>query len=597
MKSIKRAIMSICLLIMDAQLLQAQDLLFKSDSLMELLKTTYSAISVDRIRIVTELMSRQLPDDPGFDSLKNLIIEESESSRNRTLTCMTYYEVARSYLNYYHKQEYSEKGKAYADKCLEIATESGLNEYKVGAYFNYARYYLNTSQNQKALDYNNQAISLASAIGSDSLLSLAYASIASTWDALSNKLSEFQALLYERDFAEKSLSSRGDQSKPRLQSMVNDSYTNLGYFYENNSDYEKAKDYYSLSIQQARQWGEREQVFNGLISMGRVYFQQKSEPLGILYYNKAQQYADSLGVPQMKLRIYFDLLNYYFNINDPVKGFTYLNSHPQIMDFIMKFGISYQLNKLYSESQRNKKNYDSALYFLRVAAPFEYAQKANYSEKYNFSMQMTNIYKQMGRIEDEKRTLLLAKKFADSSEDLNFHKDVYLQLDSFYQRIGDFKNAQLYLQQYDVYRDSLETLGRQKDLLNIEIENATKRTEQQKIAEAEAKRLRNNVEYLGITAALATVFIILVILGVFKISPSVIKAIGFFAFIFLFEFIVLLLDTQIHELTQGEPWKVLGVKVVIIALLLPLHHWLEEKMLHYLTFKAHKIKPKIFERK
>jgi tetratricopeptide (TPR) repeat protein len=597
MRRFRSTILPICLLILAVLQLNAQDLLFKRDSLIQLLKSTYSQISAEKIRIVSELMSRQLPGDSVFDSLKNSIIEESESSRNRVLTCMTYSEVAQSYLSYYNQQEYAAKGKAYADKCLEIATESGLNEYKVAAYFNYARYYLNTSQNQKALDYNNQAISLASAIGSDSLLSLAYGSIANTWDALSNKLSEFQALLNERDFAEKSLAARRDQTKQRLQYMVSDSYNSLGQFYENNSEYEKAKDYYTTCIQQGRQWGDPEPVYNGLISMGRVYFQQKSESLGILYYNKALQFVDSLAIPQMKLRIYLDLLNYYFNSNNPVRGFNYLNSHSEIMDFVKNIGIAYQMNKLYAELQRNKKNYDSALYFLRIAAPFEYAQKTNYSEKFNFSMQLSDIFKEMGRMEDEKKSLLLAKKFADSSEDLNLLKEVSLKLDSLFQRLGDFKNAQTYLQQYDIYRDSLETLGRQKDLLNIEIENATKRTEQQKIMEAEAKRLRNNVEYLGITAALATVFIILVILGVFRISPAVIKGLGFFAFIFLFEFIVLLLDTQIHELTQGEPWKVLGVKVVIIALLLPLHHWLEEKMLHYLTFKAPKIKPKIFERK
>jgi hypothetical protein len=87
------------------------------------------------------------------------------------------------------------------------------------------------------------------------------------------------------------------------------------------------------------------------------------------------------------------------------------------------------------------------------------------------------------------------------------------------------------------------------------------------------------------------------LLGVFRISPAVIKGLGFFAFIFLFEFIVLLLDSQIHEITHGEPWKVLGIKIFIIALLLPLHHWLEEKMLHYLTFKAHMIKSRIFAKK
>ena len=202
-----------------------------------------------------------------------------------------------------------------------------------------------------------------------------------------------------------------------------------------------------------------------------------------------------------------------------------------------------------------------------------------------------------GDFPGQKQRLLLAKSFADSSGNLTDLRDVSLLLDSVYNRLGDYKNAEASLLQYNVYKDSLETLSKQKDLLNIEIENTNKRTEQQKIRDEETLRLRNNLQYIGITAAIATLFIVLVVLGVFKMSPAVIKAIGFFAFIFLFEFIILLLDEQIHDITHGEPWKVLGIKIFIIALLLPLHHWLEEKVLHYLTSKAHRLKPKFFQSK
>lgn len=196
----------------------------------------------------------------------------------------------------------------------------------------------------------------------------------------------------------------------------------------------------------------------------------------------------------------------------------------------------------------------------------------------------------------KKNTLLLANRLADSADDLYFRRDVAQQLDSVFVAVHDYKNAEHYLSLFNLYRDSLESLAKQKDLLNIEIGNANKRLLQEKEAELTATRKRNNLEYLGITAAIATVFIILVLFGVFKISPAVIRALGFFAFIFLFEFIVLLLDEQIHEFTHGEPWKILGVKIIIISLLLPFHHWLEEKMHHYLTHKVPKIRNRSLEK-
>jgi hypothetical protein len=259
--------------------------------------------------------------------------------------------------------------------------------------------------------------------------------------------------------------------------------------------------------------------------------------------------------------------------------------------------VEYQVNKLYAVLESSRNRNDSAIYYLRIAAPFEYGQKGNYIDKFNFTVQVASVYQAMGRLKEQEKALLLAARFADSSQNLYSLRDISLQLDSIYYLLGDYKSSRQYLADYNAYRDSIETLGKQKDLLNIEIENANKRAQQQKAEELAATRTRNNLEYIGITAAITTVFIVLVMLGVFKISPPVIRGLGFFAFIFLFEFIVLLLDNQIHEITGGEPWKVLGVKIIIISLLLPLHHWMEEKMFHYLTYKAHMIKAKLFTTK
>jgi hypothetical protein len=566
---------------------KAQNFFLKDDSLRTLLKSQYAAISPGRIQIVGELLNRCILDEKRFDSLKNMLIAEAEDSRDRSLICMTYDQIAVTYIDYFSRPDFYEQGKIYADKCLQVAGESGLDLFKVASYLRFARYYLNKSQNQKALDYNNQAISLASALGSDSLLSLAYSSISHTWNELSNKLAEFQALLSERNFAEKS----------KNHYLIAQSLYELGRFYESVDNYEKAKDFYSLCKGEAEKWNDGNYIFLSLRALGKTHLKQKNEKLGISYLDKAGHLGDSLGISNLKLQVYLDLLNYYFNNSDPEKGFAYLNLHPELMEFIRKFGIEFQVNKLYAVLQSTHGKYDSALYYLKLALPFEYAQKGNYNEKYQFTDQLASTYHLMHNYTEEYKTLMLVKKFADSAQDLILLRNVFLELDSVNFLLGNYKLSQQYLSQYDVYRDSIESLGKQKDLLSIEIQNANKRAEQQKIEEEENKRTRNNIEYMGITAVMATVFIILVLLGVFKMSPAVIRGLGFFAFIFLFEFIVLLLDDQIREITHGEPWKVLAVKILIISLLLPLHHWLEKKMLHYLTYKAHMIKSKLFSKK
>ena len=40
---------------------------------------------------------------------------------------------------------------------------------------------------------------------------------------------------------------------------------------------------------------------------------------------------------------------------------------------------------------------------------------------------------------------------------------------------------------------------------------------------------------------------------------------------------------KIYSITHGEPWKDLLFMIALAALLVPLHHWLEHRVLHYLT--------------
>ena len=552
---------------------KSQDVSLPEDSLRTLLQAGTGQPSPTRVRLGIALMGLHVPGDKTYDSLRDLLVEEAEGSRERPLMAMTYNAISGSYLSFFQNDVFLTAAKSYADKCLQVANESGLNAYKVAAYVRYAAYYVDRSDNRQALDYGNQAISAASAEGSDSLLSIAYQSIASIYDDMANRLSCFQALLNEREFAEKS----------KVHTLIIKSYFDLGDFYAGQDDYEKAKDFYALALEKSRQWQQPNLIFRSLRDLGRTYFTQKNEPLGLAFENKALAYADSVRLPNLKIQAYIDLLNHYFNNADPNKGFAFLKAHPELMDFIRKIGLEYQINKLFAVLEKDRNQYDSAYYYLRLAAPKEYGQSGNFGEKMQFTYQIVELLQHQKKFENEKDALLLIDRFADSAQNLYYKKNVSLDLDSVYEAMGDYKNAQHYLGKYIVYRDSLESLSKQKDLVNIEIENANHRATEQKLADEEATRTRNNVEYLGITAAIASVFILLVLFGVFRISPAVIKALGFFAFIFLFEFIVLLLDQQIHEFTHGEPWKVLGVKILIISLLLPFHHWLEEKMLHYLT--------------
>jgi cation transport ATPase len=160
---------------------------------------------------------------------------------------------------------------------------------------------------------------------------------------------------------------------------------------------------------------------------------------------------------------------------------------------------------------------------------------------------------------------------------------VVAELDTLYQRTGNYKLAMDYAAINRKFKDSADKLGKEKDLLQIEVADEQQRQERIDKEKAEQKRKRDNIQYMLIIIGIASLFIIMVMLGMFKVSATTIKLIGFFTFLMFFEFLFLILKKSVYSFTKGEPWKDLLFMILLAAILLPLHHWMEHKVIHYLT--------------
>ena len=157
------------------------------------------------------------------------------------------------------------------------------------------------------------------------------------------------------------------------------------------------------------------------------------------------------------------------------------------------------------------------------------------------------------------------------------------ELDTLYYALGDYKNSILNKDLSYRYKDSIDIINKEKEVAALEADNEQQRLARIEAEKAEAKKRRNNIQYIAITIGILSLFIGLVVLGMFKVSSGVIKAIGFIAFLMMFEFLFLLFKKNIYGITHGEPWKDLLAMILLAALLVPLHHWLEHKVIHLLT--------------
>ncbi len=496
----------------------------------------------------------------------------ADESRDRKLMLQALFAHARRYYNSGDMKANAAKGRDYSQRALDLARKSGLDEYIAWAYIHVARGARHEGQKDKALNYGNLAVSIASTTESDSLKISAYNALANTYQSRDEKLLAFRNYLQALNIAE--LSGRYH--------LLKSCYENMATFYEGIGEHEKAKDYLFRSLGLTVQFKERWDRLDLYVRLGNVYVRNEQYDLALDFYNRCMGLADSLDFSIYKLNVYAKLFDMYFISDEPQKALDLVNSRTELRTFMENAGLRMYIDHAYALAYTALGRYDSAShYFGKAETQFE--AKASLYNRLYFYANYANYFAKAGDPHQSLAYWLKAKKLGEKVKDISALQRVSLQLDSAYQRLGDYRNAYHYQRKYIHYKDSLETLAAEKDLLSLEVDNENKRRVRQAEQAEIARRERHSLQYMGITTAIAAVFILLVMLGIFSVSKTTIRILGFFAFIFLFEFIILLADHQIHDWTHGEPWKILGIKIALISILLPLHHYLEQRLIAYLT--------------
>jgi tetratricopeptide (TPR) repeat protein len=509
---------------------------------------------------------------PLSDQYGKQIIEVAETSRNRELMVKAYLYNARRCYDFNGSQESVSKGVVFSNKALELARNSKLDDCIAASYASVARGLRSNGENAKALANSNLAVSLAVNSKDDSIKVLAYTSLGDTYLAMNEKMLAFRNYLMAYDLAE----------QDERYTLLRSSYASLSDFYGSINDYEKAKDFEFKKEQLQRKNNKRYDLLQTYLSLGTLYRYAKEYDLAEKFYEKSIALADTLKFELFKLNCYLQLVNLYLSNNQFERALAYFDSHKELKDFIKKAGMDFLVYQAYGSMYTFLNKFDSAAHYFKLAEP-GFEQRSTKATRYWFYSTYAYYFNKTGDYDQGITYWLKAKQLGDDLGNLDYLQYSTQNLDSLYQKKGDFKNAYFYGNLYNLYKDSLQKMGREKDLMSLEIDNENRRKEREARAEEVRLERSHNIQYMGMVVAIAIIFILLVMAGFFKVSKTSIKIMGFFAFIFLFEFIILLADHQIHSWTHGEPWKVMAIKILLIAMLLPLHHWLEDKVIHYLT--------------
>jgi tetratricopeptide (TPR) repeat protein len=351
----------------------------------------------------------------------------------------------------------------------------------------------------------------------------------------------------------------------------------LADLYRKKRNPEETKKYLYNNILLHRKNKDGEALINDYTLLGRITDNS-------LYIDTVFSLADSLHLQSKTLAAKKILVAIYgWSQNDIGKVLRYIDSQPEVKNSFIEgqSGIAnyyYYIGQLYLHN-----NYpDSALHYLKLTEAGFLKDSILFKLEF-FTQTMATCYEALN---DWPNAILYYKKSLEYSQKLGDLENIVNMsnaLSLLYDKVENYKLAYEYKLLTSDSKDSLAKLASEKDLAWGEIDRERKKHEEELKQAGERLHKKHNLQYMGITIAICIVFLVFLLLGMFPVSKLVIKIFGYIYFICVFEFIILLIEHSVlHPLTHGDPLKLWLLKIVLIAMLVPIQQFVEHNLIKYL---------------
>lgn len=153
---------------------------------------------------------------------------------------------------------------------------------------------------------------------------------------------------------------------------------------------------------------------------------------------------------------------------------------------------------------------------------------------------------------------------------LNKASELYYKMYEYYDFLKDFENSSIYLKSYVEIKDSLFNSEKIKEINKItnEREQLLKQLDQQR--EQEIIDERNRIQYSIISIITVLIFVVIFYFISRNVSFGAIDTLTFVAFLLLYEFILVVTEPWVDNLTDNIPIYKLLINIGIALILIPL---------------------------
>ena len=330
-------------------------------------------------------------------------------------------------------------------------------------------------------------------------------------------------------------------------------------------------------------------IINGLITIGNSFTNSANLEQGLTYWKKSLPIAKQYQNDFTYTTILNNTADCFNKMHLPDSALPYIQEAMRPNHVLKDTGLLAAVSGTLGETYLGLKEYEIARPFLKQST--QYAKQSNSQFAIAYSLNtLSQSFFETNQFDSSLGYAREALFYADpvyKSIMMSAYEWIYKS----FEKLNRQDSVNKYFRLAMNTKDSLFTIEKNRNIQSLNFHEQIRQKEIESEKNILIQKRRQNLQYALIALGLIIFGILFLLLSHTLIAnQKLITFLGAIALLMVFEFINMYLDPFLAGLTHNSPVMMLLVAVAIAAMLVPVHSWLEKRIIHRLVEKNKKIR-------
>lgn len=356
----------------------------------------------------------------------------------------------------------------------------------------------------------------------------------------------------------------------------------LGHLNRISGNYIAGIKYHLQALQICEMINDQSGVVASYFGIAGNYEDERDYKEALLYYHKIKPVIESLNNTELLGGLESSMGLCFLNLGQLDSALKYEQNAYELQ--INSRGKAITLARLAS-IHTAMNNYDVALSFYRMGIPIAIASSDNNALTELYSGIFTLFQKRQqydSCIYYGKKELATAQEFGSPAAIAAAYSDLFTS----YKKSNTSDSALKYLELAAITKDTLITQEKIKQQQILAFQEESRQREKQAELKIAAEKRKLDIQFAAIAIGVICFILLFILLSrSIIISANWIRFLGILALLVSFEFINLVIHPYLSSYTNDSPILMLCALVIVSALLIPLHHKIEKRIIEKMVKK------------